>query len=128
MVAVVAGCGEAARTFEDGVEHLPGPATFVVRVDPGAAADASEIEFLAYDDAPMRTSPARRGAERYLTGITLPSTLRAHLDGVACRGSIDLMEDLEVDATLTVVAGGCELRLDLVHRLGSVDHQLRDAP
>lgn len=65
MVALVAGCGEAARTFEDRVERLPGPASFVVRIDPPAAADTSRIEFTAYDDAPARIFPARRGVERY---------------------------------------------------------------
>ena len=128
MVGLVAGCGEAARTFEDGVEHLPGPASFVVRIDPGAAADTSQIEFTAYDDEPMRAFSARRGVERYFAGTTLPSTLQARVDGAACRGSIELLEDLEADATLTIAADGCQLRLDLVHRSGSIDHQLQDAP
>lgn len=127
VVALVAGCGEAARTFEEGIEYVPGPASFVVRIEPPAAADTSRVEFTAYDDEPMRTFPSRRGVDRYLTGITLPSTLQARVDGSRCQGSIELLEDLEADATLTIAADGCELRLDLVHRLESIDHQLRDA-
>lgn len=50
IVGLVAGCGEAARTFVDGVEDLPGPASFVVRIDPGAAADTLQIEFTASSD------------------------------------------------------------------------------
>lgn len=128
MVVLVAGCGEAARTFEDGVERLPGPASFVVRIDPPAAADMSRIEFTACDDAPAHVFPARRGVERYLTGTTLPSTLKARVDGPACDGSIGLQEDLEADATLTVTAEGCTLLLDLLHRPGSIDHHLEDGP
>lgn len=128
VAVIVAGCAEAGRTFEDGVEHLPGPASFVVRIDPPAAADTSLIEFTAYDDESTPTFPARRGVERFITGTTLPSTLQARVEGAACQGSIELLEDLEADVTLTVTADGCGLRLDLLHRPGSIDHQLQDAP
>lgn len=128
IAALVAGCGEAARTFEAGVEHLPGPASFVVRIDPAAAADTSLIEFIAHDDDPMPTFPARRGVDRYLTGTTFPSTLRARVDGSGCEGTIELLENLEADATLTIDAIGCALRLDLLHRPESIDHRLEDAP
>lgn len=128
VAVAVVGCGEAGRTFEDGVERLPGPASFVVRIDPPAAAETSLIEFAAYDNAPTPTFPARRGLERYITGTALPSTLQARVDGAHCDGSIDLQEDLEADATLTVTLDGCTLRLDLLHRPGSIDHRLQDAP
>lgn len=128
VAVIVVGCAKAGGTFEDGVEHLPGPASFVVRIDPPAVAETSLIEFTAYDDDPTPTFPARRGVERYITGTTLPSTLQARVDGAACQGSIDLLEDLEADATLTVTADGCALRLDLLHRAGSIDHRLDDAP
>lgn len=81
----------------------------------------------AYDE-PTLTFPSRRDAKRYLTGTTLPSTLRARVDGAACEGNVELQEDLEADVTLTVTADGCTLRLDLLHRPGSIDHQLEDAP
>lgn len=128
IIALVAGCGDAARTFEAGVEHLPGSASFVVRIDPAAAADTSLIEFTAYDDAPMQTFSARRGADRYLTGTTFPSTLRARVDGAPCMGEIDLIEGFQADVTLTVTPKGCDLRLDLQHPTGSIDHRLEDAP
>lgn len=128
LALAVAACAQAGGTFEDGVERQPGPASFVVRIDPPAAADTSRIEFTAYDDEPTPTFPARRGLERYITGTTLPSTLRARVDGAACQGSIDLLEDLEADATLTKTADGCTLRLDLLHRPGSIDHRLEDVP
>ena len=113
------------RTFEPGVEHLPGPASYVVAVEPPQAADA-KIELLM-DETVTRMFPAERGEARYLTGISLPSTLTARVDGRPCEGSIAIGEDLEADATLSVMADGCELRLDLLHRMGTIDHKLQDS-
>lgn len=128
VVLAIAGCGEAGRTFEDGVERQPGPASYVIRIDPPATADTARIELTADDDETTPSFPARRGVDRYLAGTTLPSTLRARVDGSTCEGSIDLLEDLEADATLTITPDGCTLRLDVRHRPGSFDHQLEDAP
>jgi hypothetical protein len=58
--------------------------------------------------------------------VDLPSTLRAHVDGLDCTGSIEMVSDLEHDGTLTIKGDACELRLDLVHRTETVDHQLED--
>ncbi len=128
LAVLVGGCGEAARTFEPGVEHLPGPSSFVVRIEPTAAADRSAITFTAYDGAVIETFPARRDEARYALGTTFPSTLRAQVDGVDCDGAIDLPENTEADATLTIEATGCDLRLDLLHRYGTIEHGLEDVP
>jgi hypothetical protein len=37
-----------------------------------------------------------------------------------------MVSDLEHDGTLTIKGDACELRLDLVHRTETVDHQLED--
>jgi len=37
-----------------------------------------------------------------------------------------MVSDMEYDGTLTIEGDACELRLDLVHRAGTVDHQLED--
>lgn len=125
LAGVVAACAMPGRTFEPGVEHLPGPASYVVAVEPPAAADA-KIELLM-DQTVTRMFPAERGEARYLTGISLPSTLTARVDGRRCGGAIVIGEDLEADATLSVMADGCELRLDLLHRTGTIDHKLEDS-
>jgi hypothetical protein len=124
LVGAVAACAMPGRTFEPGVEHLPGPASYVVAVEPPDSADAN-IELLM-DDTVTRMFPAERGEARYLTGISLPSTLTARVDGRPCDGAIVIGEDLEADATLSVMTEGCTLRLDLLHRAGTIDHSLED--
>ena len=99
---------------------------YVVTLDPPEAADA-RIELLM-DETVTRVFPAERGEARYLTGISLPSTLTARVDGMPCAGAIVIGEDQEADATLTVLADRCELRLDLLHRAGTIDHELQDSP
>jgi hypothetical protein len=121
----MAACGMPGQTFEQGVEHLPGPASYVVAVEPPSAADA-KIEMLM-DETVTHMFPAERGEARYLTGIGLPSTLTARVDGRPCDGAIVIGEDLEADATLSVMADGCDLRLVLLHRTGTIDHKLEDS-
>jgi len=125
LLGVVAACAMPSRTFEPGVEHLPGPASYVVAVEPPDSADAN-IELLM-DETVTRMFPAERGEARYLTGTSLPSTLTALVDGRPCDGAIVIGEDLEADATLSVMADGCTLRLDLLHRTGTIDHKLEDS-
>ncbi|HET8784741.1 MAG TPA: hypothetical protein VFM38_03840 [Candidatus Limnocylindrales bacterium] len=124
FVASACGTGIGA-TFEPGVEHVPGPGSFVVKVVPGDAVDDRRIRFSAYGDHTV-LFVAHRGDDRYLLGGDLPSTLRAHVDGADCSGSVDLVSDMESDATLTIDGQRCDLRLDLSHRAGTVDHMLED--
>jgi hypothetical protein len=125
-LVVLAGCGTGVgTTFEPGVEHIPGPGTFLVKVVPGDAIDDRRIRLSAYGDHTVLFR-AHRGDDRYLIGTDLPSTLRAHVDDSDCSGSIDLVSDIEYDTTLTIDGEGCELRLDASHRTGAIDHQLED--
>lgn len=123
-VALLAGCDQiVGRTFEPGVEHVPGPANFLIRIVPPEAVD--RVAFAGYGDRVVLFA-ARRGDERYLLGSDLPSTLRARVDGRDCVGSIVMVTDIEYDGTLTISADGCELRLDLAHGVGALDHALVD--
>jgi hypothetical protein len=122
----VAACGiGVGRTFEPGVEHVPGPGIFLIRVVPADAIDTRQIKFTAYGDETV-LSQSRRGDERFLSGLDLPSTLRVLVDGRVCAGSIDMVSDMEYDGTLTIGDATCELRLDLAHRAGTIDHALED--
>ena len=125
-LCVVSACASGiGATFEPGVEHLPGPGSFVVKVVPGAAVDDRRIRFSAYGDH-TALFVAHRGNDRYLIGTDLPSTLRAHVDGADCSGSIDLVSDMESDATLTIDGERCDLTLDLSHPAGAIEHLLED--
>jgi len=127
MAFAVSGCiGEAGRTFEPGVEHLPAPASLVVRLEPPGALDDRQIVLTSYDDQPTVVFPSQRGADRFLSGTTLPSTLIAWVDGARCAGSIELLSEMEVDATLTIDRNTCSLLLDLRHRMGAIEHGLED--
>jgi hypothetical protein len=125
LVGAVAACAMPGATFEPGVEQVPGPAFCVVAVEPPQAADA-KIELLM-DGTVTRMFPAERGEARYLTGLSLPSTLTARVEGRECDGAIVIGENLEADATLSVTVEGCDLRLDLLHRIGTIDHKLDDS-
>jgi hypothetical protein len=124
-VGAVAGCAMPGQTFEPGVEHMPGPASFVVAIEPPFAVDRS-IELLM-DATVTRTFLAERGESRFLTGLSLPANLTARVGGQVCEGAIGIAEDMEADATLSVLADGCDLRLDLLHRMGTIDHSLDDS-
>ena len=69
---------------------------------------------------------SHRGQDRFLSGLDLPSTLRAHVDGLECEGSIEMITDMEYDGTLTIEGARCDLWLDLAHRPETIDHQLED--
>lgn len=125
LVAVTA-CGTGiGQTFEPGVEHIPGPGFFLIRVVPADAIDDRRISFTGNGDRTVLFH-SHRGQDRFLSGLDLPATLRATVDGLECSGSIEMVSDLEYDGTLTIEGDACELRLDLVHRTGTVDHQLED--
>ena len=121
-MVVLAGCEAiVGQTFEPGVEHIPGPGNFLIRIEPPNAVD--RVSFSAYGDNVVLFA-ASRGDERYLSGTDLPSTLRARVDGRDCAGSIVMVSDVEYDGTLTITDSGCELSLDLAHRPGTIDHGL----
>jgi hypothetical protein len=125
-VFVVAGCRTGiGATFEPGVEQIPGPGNFLVKVIPRDTVENRRIRFSGYGDHTI-VFVAHRGEDRYLSGVDLPSTLRAHVDGMDCSGSIDLLSDMEYDANLTIDRESCELRLVLTHRAGTIDHRLED--
>ena len=125
LVAVTA-CGTGiGQTFEPGVEHIPGPGFFLIRVVPAEAIDDRRISFTGIGDTTVLFH-SHRGQDRFLSGLDLPATLRATVDGLECSGSIEMVSDMEYDGTLTIEGDACELRLDLVHRTGTVDHQLED--
>ena len=113
-------------TFEEGVEHIPGPGNFVVRVEPSEAIDERSIVFTAYEDHPTVLFRARRAEHGFLSGLDLPSTLRASVDGIPCAGSMELVSDMEADGTLRVDADSCALALDLQHRTGAIEHHLEE--
>lgn len=119
------GCGSIGRTFEPGDEQVPGPGYFLIRVVPAEAIDTRQIEFSGYGDRTVLFL-SHRGEERFLSGTDLPSTLRAHVDGHECSGAIEMFTDVEYDGTLTIDGVTCELRLDVSHPAGTVDHQLED--
>ena len=121
---LLSGCGvSVGRTFEPGVEHIPGPANFLIRVEPPDAID--RVAFTGYGGNVVLFA-ASRGEDRFLLGTDLPSNLRARVDGRDCAGSIAMVSDIEYDGTLTITAADCELHLDLAHRTGDVDHGLMD--
>jgi hypothetical protein len=121
---IASGCATGiGQTFEPGVEHVPGPANFVIRILPPEVAD--RVSFTGYGDRVVLFS-ASRGTERFLLGTDLPSALRARVDGRDCSGSIEMVSDMEYDGTLTIQGVDCDLRLDQAHRVGVVDHRLQD--
>ena len=125
-IVTVVGCGTGiGRTFEPGVEHVPGPGYFLVRIVPADAIDTRHITLAGNGDRTILFL-SHRGDERFLSGVDLPSTLRAHVDGRECSGSIEIASDVEYDGTLTIDGDACALRLDLAHRPETVDHQLED--
>jgi hypothetical protein len=120
LSACRAGIGQ---TFEPGAEHVPGPANFLIRVEPPDA--IGRVAFTEHGDKVVLFK-ASRGEERFLLGTDLPSTLRARVDGRECTGSIEMVSDIEYDGTLTINASDCELHLDLAHRAGAANHGLVD--
>lgn len=111
-VLVLGGCSaRPGPTFEPGVEQLPGPGYFLIRIVPAVAIDTRRIA-LAGDGHKTVLFLSHRRDDRFLSGTNLPSTLRAQVDGRECVGSIEIATDIEFDGTLTIKSDGCELRLD----------------
>ena len=69
-----------------------------------------------------------KDGKRLLHQIVLPGTLVGSVDGGRCDGVIEQLEDMESDATLTIDADRCALRLDRRHRAEDVDHDLDAEP
>ena len=68
----------------------------------------------------------RLAGRRVVHGIALPTALLASVDGRACDGRVELLEDQESDATLLVGETHCALRLDGRHAVDAIDHGLTD--
>lgn len=130
LAAIAAiGCGSAlpGATFQEGVELIPGPGILLIRVEPPEAVGSREIEVRGdEEDSRMVLFPSQRGADRFLSGVALPSTLTAWVDGLRCDGSIDVFTDVEYDATLRIDADSCFLTVTLTHRPGTVEHRLEE--
>jgi len=144
VALIVAGCSE--RGVQDAppataFEAMSGPAWYLLRVEPDAAIDTRDIVLTTDQGAAIRprdllgpTDLADSGGadifaldgRRLVTKIGLPAALEATVDGRRCDGSVELMEDMESDATLVIGDDGCALRLDTRHRMGAVDHGLSD--
>lgn len=125
----VVGCGSAlpGATFQEGVELVPGPGFLLIRVDPPDAVGSRQIEVRGDEpDSRMVLFASHRGADRFVSGLALPSTLTAWVDGLRCEGSIDVFTDVEYDATLTIDVDTCSLVVTLTHRPGTVDHRLEE--
>jgi hypothetical protein len=112
-----------SATFQDGVELVPGPAHFVIRIEPPEA--SPRVAFSGYGDTVVLFA-ASHGDERYLLGTDLPSTLQARVDGHDCTGSIEMVTDMEYDGTLRIDRDTCSLTLDRSHPTGAVEHDLVD--
>lgn len=141
----ITGCGPALadRTFEPGVEHLPGPAWYLIHIQPDDAVDGRDIALRRDGEDLVRVSDLLHtrdraanhgsvlmtdGSRRFVSGIALPMVLSVEVDGVPCVGVLELVVGRETDATLTIDADGCSLRRDRVHPPEVVDHGLREVP
>ena len=120
------GCGSGVgATFEQGVEAIPGPGHLVIRIDPPEMIDERSIRLSGYGDR-IVLFRASRGEDRFLVGLDLPSTVRAYVDGRECAGEIQMLSGIEYDGTLTIEHDACELRSDLAHPEGAIDHHFVD--
>ena len=145
LVTTAVGCSPTLpdRTFEPGVEHLPGPAWYLVRIEPDEAVEGRDIVILGDGEEVFRVADLLRstdraenhgnvlmtdGSRRFVDGISLPVVLSAAVDGVPCAGVLELVVDRETDATLSIDGDGCTLRRDRVHPPEVVDHGLREVP
>jgi len=134
---------EQVQPEETAFEGLPGPGYYLLTIDPDGAIDTRDIVLTIGDDFQVRprallgpTDLATTGGavihakdgKRLVHQIVRPGTLVASVDGVRCDGTVDTLEDMESDATLTIDGERCTLRLDRRHRMEDVDHGLDDEP
>jgi hypothetical protein len=111
-------------------ERMPGPAWYLVTVEPEEAIDTRDIVLTSNGDHHVRVEDVLAGeapsgtllvsdGHRLLSVITVPwppSFLHAAVDGTRCDGQVELTEDHEVDVTLVVAQERCALVLDRRHR------------
>jgi hypothetical protein len=145
VALVLTGCSLAAPDdVPVGTPHegLPGPAWYLLTIEPDDAIETRDIVLSPYDGVEIRPRDligsgglaATGGADlfaldghRVVHDIGLPSTLQATVDGRPCEGTVELLEDMESDATLTIEGDRCVLRLDHRHRMEDLHHGLEDA-
>ena len=126
----VGGCAGPLRLPDTGpTEGLPGPAWYTLTIEPDSAIEDRHIVLISYGGEETRPGDLvgptdedesagdlyRIAGQRVVHRITLPSTLEATVDGDPCEGLVELPENLESDATLTIDGDRCELRLDGRH-------------
>jgi hypothetical protein len=124
--SLLAACvpGFADRTFEPGVEHLPGSAWYLILIEPDEAVEGRDIvirrdgedltrvaDLLSTRDRAANHGSVLEtdGTRRFVSGITLPMVLSAAVDGVPCAGVLELVVGRETDATLSIDTQGCSL-------------------
>ncbi len=128
---------------ETAFEGHPGPAYYLLTIEPDEAIDTRDIVLTIGGDLQVRprallgvTDLATSGGadihakdgKRLVHQIVAPGTLVASVDGVRCDGVVDQLEDMESDATLSIDGDTCALRLDRRHRMEDIDHRLDDEP
>jgi hypothetical protein len=143
---VVGGCStlsQPGRPAETALASHPGPAYYLLTIEPDAAIDTRDIVLTTYDGAETRprdllgpTDLAESGGadihakdgRRLVHQIGIPAILEATVDGIPCEGRVELLEDMESDATLLIDGERCVLRLDQRHRMDVLRHRLDAEP
>jgi hypothetical protein len=128
--AVAAACGSSAAqvspptTFEDGVEHVPGPGYAHVEGDPIVAERAIEVKWVV-DGQPSQLAVRFAPGERVVfdqAGVPDDQN-RLSVDGVTCGGTFPTSTDVETDVRLASGPGACTVTIARTHPRGSASHE-----
>jgi hypothetical protein len=111
---LLGGCAPAdaspAATFEDGVEHMPPPAS--VRLVGESPAPRDMVVAFVTDQGDVLEEQQTRVArgDSIEAGVTSGrGRLRATVDGTVCLGWLDLVDNMTTVARLRLTADGCEV-------------------
>ena len=111
LVGAVAGaCAtfEVGATFEQGVEHLPGPGYIHLVADPPIAEIELTFVLITPGDSDSSVSTTIAAGEPVVVDLTtLPGIFAMRMNGTACDGRFPVQEERVTDIVVRVTIDGC---------------------
>lgn len=124
VLAVAGACVSGpAATFEQGVEHQPGPGWIRLEAQPAIAEiDLTFVLIVPGDEDSSRSDTIAAGDPVAVSIITLPGVHAIRMNGTACQGRFPVEEDKETDVVVRITADGCATAVRGIHDMEEMRH------
>jgi hypothetical protein len=105
-----------AATFEQGVEHLPGPGYIHLVTQPATAETDLTVVLIMSDGADSSVSTSVVAGDPVVVDrTTLPGAYGVRMNGTPCEGRIPVQGDRQTDVVVRLATDGCTIAVRAIH-------------